>query len=476
MSNHPLRASGSGFSLQPTVAWIAILGFSLLTVVGIVAGMGNLLRLLFPIGAFAVGILLYFRYPILYVGFTWWLWFLTPLVRRLVDYRSGWVNPNLILLAPYLVTFVSIITLWKYLPRAHRIGALPFVLVFIGILYGFLIGLVNSSAPIAIRSLLDWLVPVLFGFHLFMNWREYPAYRQNMQVVFLWGVLIMGIYGVFQYVTAPEWERFWLIESEMYTSSGNPEPFGMRVWSTMHSIGPFSCAMMTGLILLFSSRSPLLVPAVGVGYLSFLLTLGRTMWGCWLAALLLLFGSLKSAFQIRLIFTLLLLSVLVIPLVSVEPFAGAIGNRLSTFSTLESDNSANARAGIYADHLNKALTSFIGNGIGNTFILDKDGQLVELVVDSGILDSLFTLGWIGTIPYFGGVLLLLTNMLQSSEARRDPFMSATRSISLSLMLSLVIGSTMLEVSGMFFWGFIGITMAARNYHLQSSVQDERQYI
>ena len=40
----------------------------------------------------AVGALLYWRRPGLYIGFTWWLWFLTPEVRRLVDYQQGWTT------------------------------------------------------------------------------------------------------------------------------------------------------------------------------------------------------------------------------------------------------------------------------------------------------------------------------------------------------------------------------------------------
>jgi hypothetical protein len=131
--------------LQPTQAWMAILGLVFFSVLCILAGAGSILRLAFPVGSLAVGIFLYVRYPILYIGFTWWMWFLTPLLRRLVDYRSGWDQQGLILLAPFLVTLITFATLLRHLPKSYRIGGLPFVLAFTGVFYAFLIGLIQTS-------------------------------------------------------------------------------------------------------------------------------------------------------------------------------------------------------------------------------------------------------------------------------------------------------------------------------------------
>jgi hypothetical protein len=91
----------------------------------ILAGAVRILRLAFPVGFFAVGMFLYQRYPILYIGFTWWIWFLTPWLRRLIDYRSGWDEQPIVLLSPFLVTFVTFTTVLQHLPRAYRQGSLP---------------------------------------------------------------------------------------------------------------------------------------------------------------------------------------------------------------------------------------------------------------------------------------------------------------------------------------------------------------
>ena len=460
----PLNISSAVSSSQDQSSkkgWAAILGLVALTAMAMV-GAGSILRPLIVLDSLAVGVFLYRRYPILYAGFTWWLWLLSPFVGRVIDYRSSFDPLRLLLLSQYLVTLITLHTFLKHLPKVSRQDGLPFVLAFFGVIYGFLVGLINTSPITAFRGLLDWLTPVPFGFYLFINWRDYPDYRQNIQRVFLWGVLVTGAYGVLQYLLVPEWDRFWLISTKL-TSFGDPVPFKLRIWSTMPSPGPFAVMMMTGLLLLFTSKEALRIPAAGAGYLAFLLTMVRTLWGAWFLGLLILMASLKVHLQMRLIVTILMMAVCVVPLVLVEPFATTITTRLQTLSNLENDDSANVRKGIYERGLNSALTNGLGNGIGNTFIV-KDGKLEPVVIDSGILDMFFTLGWFGAVLYLGGLLLLLYNILQYSEYRFDPFMAAARAISISCFMILPGGSAMLGFSGAVLWGFLGIVIAGHKYH------------
>jgi hypothetical protein len=399
------------------------------------------------------------------MGFVWWMWFITPLLSRLIDYRSTFDESRFILISQYLVTLITLYGGLKNLPKFYFQGGLPFILAFAGVFYGFLIGLIKTSPFTAARGLLDWLTPVSFGFYLFMKWRDYPQYRQNIQRVFLWGVLLSGIYGIVQYMTAPEWDRLWLIKTKL-ESMGEPEPLKIRVWSTMASSGPFAVMMMSGLLLLFSGKANNILgfPAAAVGYLSFLLTMVRLMWGSWLIGLLTLMTSLKVRLQMRLVITLVIMALCVLPLTTMEPFASTISDRIETFTNLENDSSAKIRQQIYEDGLNAALTNALGNGIGNTFIVNEEGVLEPIVVDSGVLDSFFTLGWFGAVMYLGGMILLIFKILQSSEFRSDSFMAATRAIALACILAMPGFSIMLGFSGMFIWGFLGITFAAHKYH------------
>jgi hypothetical protein len=450
---------GLHLSLQPAQAWVAILGFTFITILGIVAGVGSVLRFLFPAGAVCVGLLLYFRYPLLYLGFNWWIWFLSPLVRRLIDYDSGWQDPSIVLLAPYLVTFISAITLWRYLPRSNITGGLPFVLSAAGVTYGLFVGVVNSSPTAVVVPFLDWAAPIIFGFHLFANWQNYPSLKRNTERTFLWGGIITGAYGIWQYLVAPEWDGYWLTNTGLITF-GEPEPLAIRVWSTMHSPGPFAVVMMAALLLLFHHRGALLLPASGIGYLSFLLSQVRAAWLGWGIGLIASITSLKQSLQIRLIVTLVVMAVCVIPLATIEPYSEVISERLESLSGgVSNDTSYQDRMQGYNDLLSLALVEFLGRGLG--FVIQHSNFGSN---DSGILSLLLTLGWFGSLFYLGGLLLLLFHISQANEARFDSFVTAARAISFAVFAQIGLGTAMLELSGMVLWSFLSIGIAAHKYY------------
>jgi len=454
------RKQGFSLTLQPQAAWMAILGLLLITALCLAAGFGKVLNIIFPAGSFAVGLFLYLRYPILYVGFTWWVFFLTPFVRRVSDFRSGFTDPSPILIAPPLVAMITIITFYRNLPKAHEQGGLPFILSALGVFYGFLVGLINGSPVPAIISLMAWVSPILFGFHLFVNWRDYPSYRQNIQRTFLWCVLLTASYGVYQYLVAPEWDRFWLIQTKLYTSMGKPEPLGLRVWSTMNAPLQFGIVMLAGNILLFIGQGNLRIPGLAVGILSILLTSVRTVWGGFIIALITLLGSLKGGFQIRLIAFILMIILCMVPLSTVEPFSQVIQSRVTSLSNVKDDQSAKDRANLYGTTLNLALSEVIGKG---------NGTLQP--IDSGIIELLLTLGWMGAIPYVGGLLLIFYSLFQSSKSKSDPFASAARAIVVGFLPMLAGSNVIISIPGMVFWGFLGLGMAANKHYQYQRIAD-----
>jgi hypothetical protein len=468
--SHKAPEKGKAHFLQPRSAWIAIIGLLSLTILGTFAGAGSLMRLVFPISSLAVGAFLYQRYPILYNGFFWWLWFLTPFLARVIDYRNGWDPSRLILLAPYLVSLLLLKTFFQYLPQARHLGGLPLIIAFAAVCYGFLIGLINGTPIVVLRNFLDWLIPITYGFYLLVNWQNYPDYRQNFQRVFLWGTLIMGAYGIFQYIVAPEWDRYWLIESGMFSSAGNPEPFGMRIWSTMNSQGPFATTMQAGLLLLLTSQGLLRIPAAIVGFLAFLMTLVRSNWGAFCVALLLFIPSLNQKLQMRLIVTILTLLLCIIPLTTIEPFSSNLNTRLQTISNLEQDGSFQDRKGLFNLSIQFALSEYLGQGIGSGGAYDqKTGKWVSASIDNGILMLLFTIGWLGTIIYLAGLIPMLLNVIKISEVSFDPFLSGTRALSISYCALLIFGGAIVGGTGIFLWGFLSITVAGNKYYQNQSI-------
>ena len=458
-----LRGQRQRWPLTPLLAWSAVLGLFVITLIGSLAGLGSVLRVAYPAASLGVGIFLYSRYPLMYIGFNWWIWFLTPLLRRLADHYSSFDSQGLMLTAPFLVTFVSAMTLIQDLPKAHRQSTLPFVLAASGVIYSFFIGYFNNVAIISVtRALLGWLPPVLFGCHLARQWRAYPDIRQNTRRCFIWGLLVMGIYGIYQYMVAPAWDASWLRNVDL-VSFGLPEPQKIRVWSTLNSPVAFSSTAMAGLILLFDYSGGLRVPAAMAGVLAFLLSRVRAAWGGWVVGMLIMLGSLRSHLQLRLMVTLIVLAVCITPLTQIEPFASDIQSRLETFTNVSEDSSFQARADTYAANIGLALSEGLGQGLGGTFRV-VDGRAERVALDSGILDIFFTLGWLGAIPYLGGLLMLVMNQFQGAEHQIDRFCAASRSITMSYLASLVLGPFTTGIAGLCLWSFLGLSVAARKYY------------
>lgn len=447
---------------QISEPWLLIgclIGFTALC---LAANAASILRVAFPAGSLVVGALLFFRYPLFYIGFSWWLWFLTPFVRRLIDWEVGWLDPNPVLLAPFLVSFLSILTLLVQLPKAIRGTGLPFVLAAIAVLYGTGIGLMNFQLETVIIAMLNWLTPIVFGYHLFANWRRFPDLKRITERVFLWGTVVMGSYGIIQFLVAPLWDQFWLqnlITTMKIYSFGTPNPLAIRVFSTMHSPQPFACVLVACLLLLLAIKSPTKLLASGVGYLTLLLTLARTAWLSWLIGLVVFIPSLKPRLQMQLLVTLMALALVVLPLTTVEPFSTVISSRFQTFFAGQEDGSFVDRTLGYTNLLDDALVEVGGRGVGYVI---RDANIGGN--DSGILTLLLNLGWLGTIPYIAGLALLIFSILQGREAAIDPFVGACRAIVLATVSQISLNTVMLTPFGMVLWGFIGLAVAARAYY------------
>jgi O-Antigen ligase len=424
---------------------------------------GRLLIPLFPLSSVAVGFFLYFRAPVLYIGYAWWLVFIGSLIRRMIDQQSGYVTPGRWSTTAILVASISLITLVQYLPKSVRQGGMPFLLALLSVTYGCLVGLITGKLSLQfIIGAMGWVIPIVFSFHLFINWSHYPQYRQVMQRSFLWGALVMGCYGIFQYVVAPEWDQFYM-SNVAASSFGSPFPFEIRVFSTQSSPQDFGAIMMASLILLLSSDGSMRLPASAAGYVAFLLSSARSGWLGWAAALLTFLPSLKLKLQLRLILTILLIAMLVVPLANMEPFAAPIQQRFASFSEGGNDVSLEARQAGYQDLLNVALTEVVGSGIGGR--LDRALPATSIGgADSGILPLLLTLGWLGALPYLSSVFLMLYRLLTTKESRDDSFSSASRAIVFGVLAQVGLNNIFSGDMAMVLWGFLGIGMAASQYY------------
>ncbi len=449
-----------------SIIWTVICAYGLVSAILISLKLGSLVNLFFPCGAVIVGLTLYTLDQPIYAGFIWWLCFLSPLVRRLADFNASYTAPSPILLAPYLTILVCLPSFFQKLPKTLYKGGGPFALATFGIAYGYCVGCVIGAPFAATQGLLEWLSPVLFGFYFFFNWRSYQQNKKVTQKAFIWGLLVMGIYGIYQYLVAPGWEQFWLVNTMGKGSSslillgtpfGTPEPLGIRVWSTMNGPYTFASFIIPGLLFLLSYSGPLQPLISAVGYLSFLLSLSRTAWIGWLVSISAFFVTLKPDQQLRFIVLVVVALLATIPLIMIGPFTGLLTSRIESLFSIADDGSGAARAATYQALLRKALTSFSGYGLGN--IPD-----VGTVLDSAILLILFELGLFGAIPYISGLLLSVLRNNNSKQARADTFLGVSKSFVFGSLFMFPLAPILNTETAIALWGFVGLKLAGNEFY------------
>ncbi|MFQ5569665.1 MAG: O-antigen ligase family protein [Rhodothermales bacterium] len=435
------------------------------------SGTAVMFRYAIPLMALVLGAVFLQTAPVLYVGFTWWLWFLTPFARRVIDYQAGWQDPNLVMLTPYLVSGLAVFTLIRHRSRLLDKHLFPFALAIAGILYGYVIGILKVGPATATYDVLRWLVPVFFGLHVALLSETYPAFRCSIQRALLGGIVVMGVYAVAQFYVLPPWDAFWMIKSEM-GSIGQPYPFKVRIFSTMSSPGPFAAVMMAGVLMLFGMRKRMFLVAAVPGYTGFLLALVRSAWGGWAMALLLMAAWTRDRMRRRLVGVLLLGSLVVVPALTVPAISNRLGDRFESFKNFSEDRSLNARMKLYKNVSLRALTNPVGTGLGTIGTAQKMRTGKTKNFDSGVLTITQQFGWPGLLLYLGGLVLLAKILWQIPRRTEDMTIAVSSAIAFSILAMLLFRSALTGASGAVFWCFAGLALGGYRYHQVQEVIDE----
>ncbi|MGK7895414.1 MAG: O-antigen ligase domain-containing protein, partial [Xenococcus sp. (in: cyanobacteria)] len=141
---------------------------------------------------------------------------------------------------------------------------------------------------------------------------------------------------------------------------------------------------------------------------------------------------------------------------------------LASFSEIEDNDSYQTRIKGYSELINAAATEFVGKGLG-TQLESKTSNLAAF--DNGFLLMVFTLGWLGTVPYITGLFLLVFQLTQSSVASCDPFASTARAIGISTFFGQIgFNPVTMGEFAMSVWVFIGFGIAAERYYSHKKKQ------
>ena len=445
-----------------TLAYAALFLTVAVGVAGFVGPLAAVVELLYPLVALLAAALLLWRRPALYLGFSWWVWFLTPEVRRLVDYRVGYTETSLVMLAPFLVSgmaLVAVLPRLSYLPRPYR---LPLAFVSAGLLYAYGVGVLYNGLVTATFDLLTWGVPVVIGAYVLTQAQHAAAFGEVTRRAFVWGLLIMGLYAAVQYFYLPAWDGYWMDNAGL-GSIGSSQPLQVRVFSTLNSPGPYAAVMMAGLLLVFTRGGLITALGAGAGFLGFALAAVRATWAGWLIGFIVVAASLPLRLRARLLGTFFLLVLVAVPLFTVGPVAGLLSQRLQTFTNLGSDVSFNERLALYASLPEFTAGNPLGRGLGSTGVASSlSSQKPSLQnLDSGVIAVLYSFGILGTLYFVGGAAALLGAALRGGLRSRNVTDASYIGITVAAISQLAFGNAWGGVSGMILWVFPCLYLASR---------------
>ncbi len=462
----------AGYKLQVYGALLVIVTIPALCILGNQAG---LLRMVFPPLSVAVGAFLLWRSKPLYVGLVFWLWFVTPFLSRMADFQAGWTQASPVELAPYVTAGIAGIPLLADLRCLGSRRTLPFICALSAILYGLAMGLAYLPLFNVLRALLNWLVPVIFGLFIYQNRQLYPEFRHVIEKSFLYGVLIIGAYGIYQFFFLPDWDRLWMLNVEL-NSFGEVDPMKARAFSTMNAPAIFAATVACGLLLLFNMKGKLRLLAAACGFGGLILTLSRASWLSLAAGGVYLLFRLGMRERIRMAFGGLACAVFLIAVAQVPGVNGIIIERMGTFAKPGQDISFSARVEGHESALRRLAQEPFGEGIGSTDTLhNTEGD--DAIIgphDSTLLELLYSLGWIGTFIYLLGLGSLGVQLFR--VGRTDPFALAAQAILIGFLAQCLLNSVLLGVLGFMVWTFAAMNLAAAEYAepVRAAVENEAQ--
>jgi hypothetical protein len=361
-----------------------------------------------------------------------------------------------ILLAPLLVTLLTGPLLLRRINRSwFSKDTWPFEFALVGIALGVLCGLlISKDKKDVLAACINWVAPICFGHYMTCYPLDCAVLKRVVIRTFVTGILVMGVYGIYQFIEAPAWDCDWLdfmTNGDMAVSvMGRPEPFGIRVWSTMNSPGPFSTVVTAALLLVFVDKRLIRVPAALSGFLVLLLSLVRSGWLGWGVGLLSILASCRK-YILRVLLALAAGLLLLLPALQYKPFADAVETRFQTLQTIGRDESANERGSEYENLGDEIIRSPFGFGLTN-----KD-RFKGYVLDSTLLRLPLQLGWIGCLLYIGGLASLARRMFPLHRDLYFPVIA--RAIAVSALIRAPFGQVLVNVDGLILWMFCGLAVA-----------------
>lgn len=418
------------------------------------AGAAGVMTVAFVGGAIGTAVLLARVRPLAALEFALWLWVLGPQVRRVVDLSTGYHDPSLILVAAPLASLAALPSI-RHLRRMGLSRVVrPLLVATVAIAVGYAVGAVRVGLQPATAALLVWAVPVLFGLQVVAVSDDVIELRATVERFLVWSALIIGIYSVIQFYVVPPWDAMWMEHAPM-SSIGSPEPFQIRVFSTLNSPGPLAAFLAAAVLCLSDARHSLRLPAQLAGYAGLALSLVRAAWIAWLLGIVVVLVTGRPRARTTALVAVALITVGVLQISG--PLQRVVADRIDETREGQQDDSFVARMDLHQEMVPRLVDDVVGNGLGATgraSALDADGPGDLAVLDSGLIDFGYSLGLpIGLLALgaltFGGMDLARIGL------RHDIVSAGVVAGGLSVLVQLLFGNALTGIGGITFfllWG------------------------
>lgn len=438
----------------------AVIGLVILIAGCYFVGAIGAMRVGYPLACFGVAIWLYTRSRPKYVAFTCWIWFLSALVRRFADFKGGYQEPSMVLLAPYLVTAVSGIDLFTRMRDLLKPRSIPFVCAFVAILYGTVVGLTKYSPQQMAQMILNWVVPLFFAYFLVESYEQYEEIRHSLQRTFLVATLLMGAYGIYQFFLLPPWDVLWLSNVKT-TTFGVPEPMQLRGFSTMNAPVIFALTIMGTLLASLVVKSKMRLLVVICGFLGLLFSFNRSAWIGLVAGTIFILIKERMRERLRILAAMAVAFLVTWSVVLIPGVREPVTDKLQTMMDARNDISLQARIEGYEAALSELADEPFGEGVASPDIdhptMENDDKIGPH--DSMILELLYSLGWSGTFAYLVGFGIVIGRTIVH-KATNLPFENSMKAVIVALFAQCLLNDIVYGEVGWMLWTAGALQLAA----------------
>jgi len=397
-----------------------------------------------------------------------------PEIRRIIDWRSSFHALSVLSVVPLASLLPSLLLLpqdWSKVGSVYARITAGWLLAF-G--YALIISLANHGLLSPIYATILFCLPIAFGLTISSVkdpdiTRMYCRLSDSLLLL----MTVSAVYGLYQYVSPPPWDVYWAQQADVEGSQGATVAFGFRIFGTLNSTGPFAAALiMTMLFNLprLSLRRWYAIAAYVPMSLALALTSVRS---CWIGLAIGVVLYVAFAANRKVILSSIVAIAVVIAIstalisATVKDAAIALNTinaRITSFSSLDYDNSTDVRKAETAEAYSQSLEQPLGLGLGTVGTATKLSSGSTISLDNGYLARLVEMGFFGFAVYLICLTMGVVYAFKAYRlARHTQQFQVVDILAVTLCAQIVLLSleaasdSHLGFSGMFFWAALAIT-------------------